>query len=143
VIDVKAAVSRLLTLVDKVGAAVGLVSWLALLGGCGVLFAIAYARSTAREYAIGILKVLGALPGDALFSILVEYAFIAIFAVGFGVVLSFGLSWGIAKFVFNSSWGGRDLVGITNGLVILPLSLILAWLATRRSLKVKIINLLN
>ena len=143
IIDVKAAVARLLILVDKIGGAVSVVSWLALLGGCGVLFAIAYSRSAAREYEIGILKVLGAIQRDALFSVLFEYAFIALFAVTFGIILSFGLSWGIAKFVFKASWGLGDLRDVSNGFIILPVSIALSWLAIRRALKVKIISLLN
>ncbi len=143
IIDVKSAVSRLLILVDKIGGAISVVSWLSLLGGCGVLFAIAYSRSSAREYEIGILKVLGALPRDALLSVLIEYTVIASVAVAFGVILSFGLSWGIAKFVFRASWGFGDLREVANGFVILPLSIGLAWLAIRRALSVKIMSLLN
>jgi putative ABC transport system permease protein len=143
IIDVKAAVARLLVLVDKIGGAVSVVSWLALLGGCGVLFAIAYSRSSSREYEIGILKVLGAVPRDALISVLLEYTFIASVAVGFGIILSFGLSWGIATYVFKASLGVGDLREVAGGFIILPLSVLLSWLATRRALRVKIINLLN
>lgn len=143
IVDIKSAVMRLLTLVDKIGDAVGVVSWLALMGGCGVLFAIAYARSKAREYDIGLLQVLGATPRETIFSILIEYAILAFCAVLVGVFLSFGLSWAIARFVFNSSLGFGDLLSVINGMVILPLSIFLAWLAMRQALRVKIISLLN
>jgi ABC-type antimicrobial peptide transport system permease subunit len=86
---------------------------------------------------------LGALPRDALLSVLIEYTVIASVAVAFGVILSFGLSWGIAKFVFRASWGFGDLREVANGFVILPLSIGLAWLAIRRALSVKIMSLLN
>lgn len=143
IVDIKSAVVRLLTLVDKIGDAVGVVSWLALMGGCGVLFAIAYARSNAREYDIGLLQALGATPRDTIFTILVEYAILAFCAVLVGVFLSFCLSWAIARFIFNSSVGLGDLLSVINGIVILPLSIFLAWLAIRRAVRVKIISLLN
>lgn len=142
VVDVKSAVSRFLVFIDKTSAAIAVVAWLALLGGAGVLYAIAYARSAARVHAMGVVKVLGATTREASQSVLLEYGLIATAAIIFGVALSLGVSWGVASFVLNAPWDVSEMGSFISGLIILPFSLLLAWWATRRSLRVNITKLL-
>lgn len=143
VVDVKASIKRLLVLIDKISAAVAVVAWLSLLGGFGVLFAIAHARSTEREHSMGLLKVLGATPQGAQMSALLEYSLIAVFAVIFGVGLSLIISWTIAVYILKAPWGVLELRSIFNGLVLLPITVFIAWLTTRKAVRTDILKLLG
>jgi len=143
VVDVKASIKRLLVLIDKISAAVAVVAWLSLLGGFGVLFAIAHARSSEREHSMGLLKVLGATPQGAQMSALLEYSLIAVFAVIFGVGLSLIISWTIAVYILKAPWGVLELRSIFNGLVLLPITVFIAWLTTRKAVRTDILKLLG
>lgn len=143
VVDIKSAVGRILSLVEKISGAIMIVSWLALVGGAGVLFAIAYARSSAREYAIGLLKVLGATSAEALSSVIIEYTIISAVAIVFGLILSLGFSWSISLFIFKAPWVLDDVGGWLIGLLILPFCVFLAWVATRRAAYANVLRLLN
>jgi putative ABC transport system permease protein len=143
VIDIKAAVSRLLMFIDKVGVAISVVAWLALMGGAGVLYAIAYARSTQRRWDMALLMALGGSVTDASLSVLVEYLMISSAAVIFGVFLGILESIAVARFVFDAPWNVADTMISSWTFLIVPLSLFVSWLATRGALRVSVSQLLS
>ena len=118
-------------------------AWLALLGGAGVLYAIAYAGSARRSRSLAILKTLGATTRDARVSIIMEYALIAVGAILFGITLGILLSWGVTVYILKAPWTIVELWSAGNGLIILPVCIMLAWLATARSAKASITSLLS
>lgn len=142
-VDVKSAVQRLMNFIDQISIAVGIVAWLALAGGAGVLYAIAYAQSLERFQSVAILKALGATPKDALRSILIEYSLIAIAAVLFGVTLGAGVSWAAAAFILKTTWTSLELKSAFTGFLIMPVCLLLTWIATRSVNKSTIMSLLR
>ena len=143
VVDVKASIHRLLTFIDQVSIAVGIVAWLALAGGAGVLYSIAYAQSLQRLKSIAILKTLGASTNDARTSVLIEYAVISTAAVIFGIVLGILVSWAAGQFILKAQWVPADLGAAAYGFILIPLCLMLAWLATRNATKVSVSSLLD
>ena len=143
VIDIKAAVSRLLLFIDKVGVAISVVAWLALMGGAGVLYAIAYARSTQRRWDMALVMALGGSVTDASLSVLVEYLIISSAAVVFGVFLGILESIAVARFVFDAPWNVTDTMISSWTFLIVPLSLFVSWLATRGALRVSVSQLLS
>jgi len=143
VVDIKSAVRRLLVFIDKMGTAISIVAWIALLGGVGVLYSIAQGKAASRAKSIALLKALGATARDAQISVLFEYAIISASAIVFGVGLGIAVSWGITVYVLRAPWGLADLSSAINGIVILPVCLVLAWIATRGSVKKNIITLLS
>lgn len=142
-VDVKAAVTRLMKFVDQISLAVGIVAWLALVGGAGVLYAIAYAQAVERYKAVAILKVLGSTPKDALKSILIEYGMIATSAVLFGISLGALVSWAAATYILRTTWTSVELRSALTGFIIIPICLVLTWSATRSIKKSTIISLLR
>ena len=142
-VDVKSAVQRLMGFVDQVSVAVGIVAWLALAGGAGVLYAIAYAQSIERLRSVAILKTLGASPSDALRSILIEYGLISTAAVLFGISLGIAVSWAASAFILKTAWSPTDLGSAAIGFVIVPICLALTWIATRGVKKSSIVSLLQ
>ena len=143
VVDIKSAVRKMLVFIDNTGVAIGVVAWLALLGGAGVLYAIAYAGSARRSRSLAILKTLGATTRDARVSIIMEYALIAVGAILFGITLGILLSWGVTVYILKAPWTIVELWSAGNGLIILPVCIMLAWLATARSAKASITSLLS
>jgi putative ABC transport system permease protein len=143
VVDVKSAISKLMSFVDQISVAVGLVAWLALAGGAGVLYAIAYAQAIERFRSVAILKVLGATPKDALRSIMFEYGIISCAAVLFGIILGGVVSWSAATFILKTSWTSLELRSASIGFLVVPICLILTWMATRSVKKSSIVSLLQ
>ncbi len=142
-VDVKAAVQRLMKFIDQISIAVGIVAWLALAGGAGVLYAIAYAQSIERFKSVAILKTLGATSNDALKALLVEYGIISSAAVIFGVSLGALASWAVATLILKTTWTSLELNSALTGFIIIPVCLGLTLLATRSVKKSTITNLLN
>jgi putative ABC transport system permease protein len=143
VVDIKAAVTRLLGFIDKVGVAINIVAWLALLGGAGVLYAIAYARVTQRRWDMALLLALGGSKGESSESILSEYVVIAATAVLFGMILGIVEGYLVARFVFKAPWNLADTAVSWWSLLIVPLSLAVSWLAMRGALRVSVSQLLS
>lgn len=143
VVDVKSAIRRLLSFIDQVSGAVGLVAWLALIGGAGVLYAIAYAQSIQRYKAMAILKTLGASSRDARTSVMIEYGFISTAAVLFGVLLGAIVSWVVAVYIFKAQWQPVELKAASIGFALVPVCLALAWIASRKASRASVASLLN
>jgi putative ABC transport system permease protein len=143
VVDVKSAVHRLMGFVDQVSIAVSMIALLALAGGAGVLYAIAYAQAMERLKSVAILKTLGASPNDALRSILIEYGLIAAAAVIFGITLGGVVTWAAGAFILKTSWQPSDLQNSMAGFLIIPICLGLTWIATRGVKKSSIVSLLQ
>jgi putative ABC transport system permease protein len=143
VVDIKAAVTRMLFFVDKIGVAITIVAWLALLGGVGVLYAIAYARVNQRRWDMALLLALGGTKEQSAESILGEYLMIALAAVLFGIILGFGEGYAVATLVFKAPWSIADTMVSWWSFLIIPMSLIVAWIAIRGALRASVNQLLS
>jgi putative ABC transport system permease protein len=143
VVDIKAAVTRILVFIDKIGTAITIVAWLALLGGAGVLYAIAYARVTERRWDMALLLALGGSKSESTQSILSEYAVIATAAVLFGIGLGIVEGYLVASLVFKAPWSFVDSMISWWSFVIVPLSLSVSWIAIRGVLRVSVSQLLS
>jgi putative ABC transport system permease protein len=143
VVDVKATVLRLLTLIDQISQAIGFVSILSLAAGFSVFFAIASYHAKERRLTFALLKTLGAGIKSATQTTLIEYGLIAGAAVLLGTFLSFGLSYLLTSYVFKATWWPNWFTPLFASITIFPTSVALAWLAVRQTLKVKVVELLK
>jgi putative ABC transport system permease protein len=143
IVDVKAAVQKLLTLVDQISRAISFVAFLSLVTGLGVLFAVATMQAEERRLSFALLKSLGASHSDVSYSIIVEYVLLASLAVVIGSLVSIGVSYSLASYVFNSEWQAHLGQPIAIAATILTASLFLTFVATKRALGQSVRSLLS
>lgn len=143
VVDVKATVRRLLVMVDQISAAIGFVAILALLAGLGVLFAIVGHQARERRLSFALLKTLGAELRSVLATNLIEYGLLAVGAIALGTALSFGLSAVLCIYVFKTIWTADWQTPIITAVILLPVSVFLAYLACKRAVAQNVASLLR
>ena len=73
----------------------------------------------------------------------IEFAVLGFYAGLFGVVVSLVMSYGIAWWFFENLWKWTWHTSIASVVGVTSLSVIVAWIATRRTLRKSPLNLLR
>ena len=134
IVDVKASVTRILSISRQVATAITAMAILCLIAGMGVLTAITLQQSRTRAYETAILKVLGASFRDIHTRILVEAAIVAIFGAACGLAISFGIAWVISVFIFDGVWVFAAWAASVPALMITVTTICITMVASRVAL---------
>ena len=143
VIDVTRMVKRVLNISDQMVLALRLMAYLSILAGLVVVFSIARHEVEGRLWELNLLKVLGARFQDIQKMIQIEFAIMGIFAGFFGVAVSLVISYGLAWWFFENLWKWTWQISLASVIGVTSLSVAVAWLATRRTLRISPLNLLK
>ena len=112
VIDVAEIVRRVSRVLDNVSLAVSFVGAFVLLSGVLILVGSIAMTKWQRIYEAAVLKTLGAKRGDLLGIMLAEYGLLGTVAGVVGAAASVGLSWAVARFVFEIDWTFSPALGL-------------------------------
>ena len=143
VIDVTRTVERILKISDQMVLALRFMAYLSIMAGLVVVFSIARHEVQGRLWELNLLKVLGAKFNDIQKMIQIEFAILGICAGLFGVGVSLIMSYGIAWWFFENLWKWTWQTSLASVVGVTTLSVIVAWIATRRTLKSSPLNLLR
>ena len=143
VIDVTRTVERVLKISDQMVLALRFMAYLSIMAGLVVVFSIARHEVEGRLWELNLLKVLGAKFSDIQKMIQIEFAVLGIYAGIFGVGLSLVMSYGIAWWFFENLWEWTWQISLASVAGVTTLSVAVAWLATRRTLRISPLNLLR
>ena len=143
VIDVTRTVERILKISDQMVLALRFMAYLSIMAGLVVVFSIARHEVQGRLWELNLLKVLGAKFSDIQKMIQIEFAVLGISAGLFGVGISLIMSYGIAWWFFENLWKWTWQTSLVSVVGVTALSVIVAWIATRRTLSISPLNLLR
>ena len=143
VIDVTRTVERILKISDQMVLALRFMAYLSIMAGLVVVFSIARHEVQGRLWELNLLKVLGAKFSDIQKMIQIEFAVLGISAGLFGVGISLIMSYGIAWWFFENLWKWTWQTSLVSVVGVTALSVIVAWIATRRTLSISPLNLLK
>jgi len=143
VIDVTRTVQRILKISDQMVLALRFMAYLSIMAGLVVVFSIARHEVQGRLWELNLLKVLGAKFNDIQKMIQIEFAVLGIYAGIFGVGVSLIMSYGIAWWFFENLWKWTWQTSLASVVGVTALSVIVAWIATRSTLKSSPLNLLR
>ena len=135
VIDVGALLRQLQSTLDQVARAVQVVFGFALLAGLMVLYAALQSSYDERCYELALLRALGARSRQLRGALLTEFALLGAIAGVLAGIGAAGISWALARFVFNLAYLPDSLL-LPLGLGIGALGVALAgWLGTAGALR--------
>jgi len=135
VIDVGVLLRQLQTTLDQVARAVQVVFGFALLAGLMVLYAALQSTYDERRYELALLRALGARSRQLRGALLTEFALLGAIAGALAGIGAAGISWALARFVFNLAYSPDSLL-LPLGLGIGALGVALAgWLGTAGALR--------
>lgn len=143
VLDVDRTVTRVLDMLAQMSWSLELMSALALFAGFVVLYSIASHQASTRRWDINMMKILGASFGDLQKFVLVEFAFLGFIGALLGVILSFGVSFVMSRYIFDGAWSFQIFWPLFTLGLVTTLSFAVAWWVTRGVLKEKSSELLN
>ena len=143
VIDVTRTVERVLKISDQMVLALRFMAYLSIMAGLVVVFSIARHEVEGRLWELNLLKVLGAKFNDIQKMIQIEFAVLGIYAGIFGVGVSLIMSYGIAWWFFENLWKWTWQTSLASVVGVTALSVTVAWIATRRTLRTSPLNLLR
>ena len=143
IIDITQTIKRLLGLIDQMTSAINFMALLSALASIGVIFSITRHQTQLRQKDFNLFKVLGASLSDILKMVFVEFSLLGFSAAICGVLISISASYALAYVVFDRAWA----MNWTYPILVISLTVILstsiAWLATRKTLQLKALRLLN
>ena len=143
VIDVTRTVERVLKISDQMVLALRFMAYLSIMAGLVVVFSIARHEVEGRLWELNLLKVLGAKFNDIQKMIQIEFAVLGIYAGVFGVGVSLIMSYGLAWWFFENLWEWTWQTSLASVVGVTTLSVTVAWIATRRTLRKSPLNLLR
>ena len=143
VVDVNRTVKRILNISDQMVLALKLMAYLSIFAGLVVVFSIARNEVEGRLWELNLLKVLGAKFSDIQKMIQFEFFIIGVFACMFGVTVSTLMSYGLAWWFFENLWEWTWGISLISIVGVTLMSIIVAWLATRKILKKSPLTLLR
>lgn len=136
-IDVEQLVDKLSVLFTKSRQAIEFISWLSLLVGLVILYALSYDQVYRRYYDLALLKTLGLSPNKLRFQLIFEFGSVFVLALSLGFFLGHMMAFLIGKEVFKVS-SGLNLSGIAlPALSLILLCLITIILSSWRVIQVK------
>jgi len=142
VIDVTQMAGTLLGIMDKLSLSIRFMAWLAIAAGLVSIFSIARHEAWKNESQINLLKVLGADFKAIQTITLIEFGFIGFTASLFAILLSFGFSWAVSWYFFDSLW--QFDLGISFMILFLTtgICMVTAFMASRKVMNTKPVKLL-
>lgn len=138
IIDVTQVIDKILSILHEMGTAIHVMAYLALLAGLFVLYSISYQQAQLRQAEFNLLKILGTSFQDLKNMTLLEFGGLGFTAALFGCLLSLFLSFMISKVIFERSWVIDIFMLVISTLGITILSLIISYLAIRKTLSHKL-----
>jgi putative ABC transport system permease protein len=137
IIDVERTVTEILKVAEQMSWSLELMAGLALLVGYVVLYSIIRNQVLQRRWELNMLKVLGSTFTEIRLYVLIESVAIAVSAALLGTLLSIGISFILANWVFKTVFVMDFLTPSVSILVVTSLAVIVALLAAQRVLKEK------
>lgn len=142
-VDISRVIDRLYTISEQMSWALQFMAVLCLIAGFVVLYSIASHQARAREWDIGLLKVLGAKFHEVRALFLWQFALIAFFASILGLASSLVVSYALSAVLFDSAWAFDPKVPFATILASTALTIIITQWAVARALKVPVKDLLR
>lgn len=142
-VDVSMAVNKILEITGQISWAIQVMAFSAIFVGMIVVYSIARYNSQSRMKEINLLKVLGAGFNDIRIMIVIEFCIFGFSASLIGSFLSLAASWIMSFVVFDSIWAISWSVLVYTVLLVTALTMIAAYLGTRKALQQKPISLLQ
>ena len=115
--------------------ALKLMAYLSIFAGLVVVFSIARNEVEGRLWELNLLKVLGARFSDIQNMIQIEFIVIGSSACLLGVTISTLMSYGLAWWFFENIWEWTWEISLLSIFGVTSLSALVAWIATRKTLK--------
>ncbi len=133
-IDVDAAVARILEVVAQITRTVAFMAIVALLAGIAVLYAIAAHKAREKARDVALLKALGASFGAVRDMLAIEFALLGLAAGTAGTIAGTGVSFVVAQLVFDRSWRFDPVIPIVAAISVTALCVGVGYVAVRRAL---------
>ena len=143
VIDVTRMAEKILSVTDRLSVSVQFMAWFFIAAGLVLIFSIARHEALKSRNQMNLLKVLGAGNAAVRAVTLLEFGFTGFSAALSGILLSFGFSFAVAAYFFDSLWkfdpgASLMILGLTTFI-----SMGTAFMASRRVLNSKPVGLLS
>ncbi len=142
IIDVSAAIGRILEIVGQMSIAIGFMALLSLIAGAAVLFAIAHHQAAERRRDSALLKTLGMNFGAVRLMIATEFGFLGLMAGLTGAGLSIGASYVVGYVMFDNLWLLAWQPPVFSTIAIAAICIVTGLAATTGSLRAKPAELL-
>ena len=143
VIDVTQLANMLLSVSNKLSLSVRFMAWLAIVAGLISIFSIARHEAWNNRNQINLLKVLGAEYPAIRAITLLEFGCIGCFAALSAILLSYGFSFGISWYFFDSLWQINAVMSISILVLTTLVCMGTALSATKKVMDIKPIHLLT
>lgn len=143
VIDVTQLANMLLSISNKLSLSVRFMAWLAIAAGLISIFSIARHEAWNNRDQINLLKVLGSEYQAIRTITLLEFGCIGFFAALFAILLSYGFSFSISWYFFDSLWQINALMSMTILVLTTLVCMGTALSASKKVMNIKSIHLLN
>jgi len=140
-VDVTRVMKRLLIIMKQMGWALKFMSLLCIIVGFVVLYSIASHQSSQRKWDVGLLKSLGAPFSVIRDQFLWQFFLISLCACVFGVSISLAASYLISVYFFQTTWQIYLTMPLLSILGTLALTLVVTYLAVKKTLATKTIDL--
>lgn len=142
-VDISMAVNKILEITGQISWAIQVMAFSAIFVGMIVVYSIARYNSQSRMKEINLLKVLGAGFSDIRVIIILEFCLFGFGASLAGSILSLAAAWIMSFLIFDSIWAiSWTIVAFTIS-AITTLTMIAAYLGTRKVLAQKPLSLLQ
>ncbi len=143
VIDVTQLAGKILSISDRLSVSVRFMAWFSIAAGLVLIFSIARHEALKNQNQMNLLKVLGAGNASVRAVTLLEFGFTGFSAALSGILLSFGFSFAVAAYFFDSLWkfdprASLMILGLTTFI-----SMGTAFMASRKVLNSKPVGLLS
>lgn len=142
-VDISMAVEKILEITAQISWAIQVMAFSAIFVGMIVVYSIARYNSQSRMKEINLLKVLGASFNDIRVMIVLEFFMFGLLASLVGSLLSLVAAWIMSFMMFDSIWAISWSILFFTVSAITLLTIIAAYLGTRKVLKQKPISLLQ
>ena len=140
-VDVTRVMKRLLIIMDQMGWALRFMSLLCVLVGFIVIYSVSNHQASRRRWDVGLLKSLGAPFELIRDQFLWQFLLISAAACFFGVAISLAASYFISAYVFEASWQIYLLQPLLLSLGTLVVTLLVTYVAIRKTLAAKTVDL--
>ena len=143
VIDVTQMANTLLDISNKLSVSIHFMAWLAIAAGLISIFSIARHEAWKNQNQINLLKVLGSEYQAIRAITLLEFGFVGFSATLFAILLSYGFSFGISWYYFDSLWQINLMISLCILLLTTLICMGTALSASRKVMSTKPIHLLT
>lgn len=143
VIDVTQTANMLLEITNKLSLSIRFMAWLAIAAGLISIFSIARHEAWNNRDQVNLLKVLGSQYQTIRTIIILEFGCIGFFAALFAILLSYGFSFGISWYFFDSLWQINGMMSIAILILTTLVCMVTALSASKKVMDIKPIHLLN